>query len=259
MGKMIALSSDIIVFFRVLFAALFLAICLKIINGFQKIKTRIDLFLYLSSGLLLSLHWISFFQSIKLTTVSIGLFCFSTFPLFVTFLEPFFYQEKLLKINILWAFLTLLGIFLIIPDFSLKSSSLLGIGSGIFSGFSFAFLALINRRMVKNYTALTIAFYQDSIAAIFLIPFMFKLNFRPGTKDIILLILLGLVFTGIAHTLFINGLKKIKAHTASIIACLEPVYGTVLAIIIIQEIPDLKTFLGGLLMVSISIIISIKS
>ena len=83
-----------------------------------------------------------------------------------------------------------------------------------------------------------------------MIPFYFL--YRPVLQinDLLLLVLLGIVFTGIAHTLFIQSLKNIRTYTAGIISNLEPVYGIIIAIILIKEIPGFKEVIGGLLILS---------
>lgn len=106
-------------------------------------------------------------------------------------------------------------------------------------------LSILNRKFVKNYSSLTVAFYQDSFAALFLLPFLLLQHpvFQP--QDLFLLVLLGVVFTGIAHSLFIGGLKGTRARTASIIASLEPVYGIIAAVLLLGEILEFRVFLGG--------------
>jgi drug/metabolite transporter (DMT)-like permease len=118
---------------------------------------------------------------------------------------------------------------------------------GVVSGFTYAILSILNRTYVKEYSSLVIAFYEQLVATIVLIPFLFlqKPVFQP--KDILLLILLGTVFTGISHTLFINGLKNTKTQTAGIITSLEPVYGITFAILLLGEIPTLSEVLGGII------------
>ena len=258
-GKWLFISPVLIVLGRVFFASLTLALILWISGESIKItpsKTYVFLFWL---GFLLAVHWITFFQSIQVSTVAIGLLSFSCYPILTAFFEPLFFKERLIKINIFFAFLCLLGIFLIIPRFQLENSTYRGVLWGILSGILFAVLTLFNRKLSQEYSSLVIAFFQDFFAALLLIPFLFILSFRPAIKDIILLGLLGVFCTAGAHTLFIKGMKHIKAQTASIIHSLEPVYGIILAYFLLQERPSLRTIVGGIIVLAAAVAATLSS
>lgn len=244
-AKLISLPSMIIVLGRVCFSSIFLLLILFYLKQDLKLKERKH-YIYLSvMGLILAIHWSTFFESIQLSTVAIGLITYSTFPVFVTFLEPYFFKEKIKPLDIIVAILTLIGVALVIPKFELGNNLTQGALWGIASGFTFAILSTVNRKYVKEYSSLVVAFYQQFVSAIVLIPFLFVQKSSFKSHDILLLALLGIVFTAISHTLFIDGLKNVRAQTASIISTLEPVYGIILAIFIFGEIPTLRVLLGG--------------
>lgn len=246
-GKLVDLPSTVIVLGRVFFASITLAFVLAFLKQSILLKQKRDYFYLAILGIILAIHWITFFESIKLSTVAIGLLTFSTFPVFTAFLEPFFFKEKLKGKDVFLAFVTLVGVALVIPKFELGNNMTQGALLGIVSGATFAILSILNRKFVKTHSGYIVAFYQDLVATIVLIPFLFFMDFSAGRKDILLLVLLGVVFTAISHVLFINGLKTIKAKTASIIASLEPVYGIVAAALLLSEIPTLKVAIGGLI------------
>lgn len=198
-------------------------------------------------GIILAIHWSTFFKSIQVSTVAIGLITFSTFPVFVILLEPYFFKEKIKFTDILTCLITFFGVVLVVPEFQLGNNLTQGILYGIVSGFTYAVLSIINRKYVKEYSGMIIAFYEQFVATIVLIPFLFIQKPVFQFKDILLLILLGTVFTGIAHSIFITSLKGIKTKTAAIISCLEPVYGIIFAAILLKEIPTLKEILGGII------------
>jgi len=214
-------------------------------------------------GMLLAVHWISFFKSIQVSTVAVGLLTFSTFPVFTTFLEPYFFDEKLRTRDITVAFIALAGVSLVVPEFEISNSITLGALYGITAGLTFAVLSILNRKCVKNYSSLVVAFYQDSFTTLFLLPFLipFLLLQEPAfqPRDLLLLALLGVVFTGIAHSLFIRGLKGIRAQTASIIASLEPVYGIIAAVLLLGEIPEFRVVLGGVVILGAAAYTTFKS
>ncbi|MCB2294378.1 DMT family transporter [Clostridium algoriphilum] len=258
-GKLLTLSSTIIVLGRVFFSSIFLLILILYVKKDIKLKEKNHYLYLIIMGVILAIHWSTFFESIQVSTVAIGLLTFSTFPVFVTFLEPFFFKEKIKLSDIVIAIVTLLGVMLVIPKFQLGNSSTQGVMWGIVSGFTYAILSMLNRKFVKEYPSLVIAFYEQVIATIVLIPFFFLEKPVFSLKDILLLVLLGIVFTGICHLLFINGLKNIKTQTAGIISSLEPVYGIIFAAFLLREIPTLREILGGVIILSTVFHSTIKS
>ena len=112
--------------------------------------------------------------------------------------------------------------------------------------------------MVAQYSSNSVSFYQNGIAAVILAPFFTQSILEGTTSDWGYLLLLGIIFTGIAHTLFINSMKSLKAQTASLIASLEPVYGIILAWIILHEIPTLKMLLGGALILGVAFYATVR-
>jgi drug/metabolite transporter (DMT)-like permease len=258
-GKLLSLPPMAIVFGRVFFSSIFLLLIILYLKRDIKLKQHKHYFYFIVMGVVLAIHWSAFFRSIQVSTVAIGLLTFSTFPVFVTFLEPYFFKEKFKLSDIVIAIITFSGVVLVIPKFELGNNLTQGVLWGIVSGFTYAILSMFNRKCVKDYSSSVIAFYEQFVATIVLIPFLFlqKPVFQP--KDILLLILLGTVFTGISHTLFIKGLKNIKTQTASIISSLEPVYGITFAIFLLGEIPTLREVLGGIIILGTVFYSTIKS
>ncbi len=210
-------------------------------------------------GGVLAIHWTSFFEAIKVSTVAIGLLTFSTFPVFVTFMEPLFFKEKIRLSDVIIAIVAFGGVILVIPKFTVESAAAQGALWGILSGFTYAILSILNRKYVKAYSSTVIAFYEQIIATVLLMPFIFVESPAISMRDIALLILLGTVFTGISHTLFINGLKNVKTQAAGIISTLEPVYGIVFATILLGEIPSMRELLGGAIILSTVFYSTVKS
>lgn len=258
-GKFLSLPPVIIVLGRVIFSSIFLAILIFFLKEDLRLKERKHYIYLVGMGIILAIHWTAFFQSIQISTVAIGLLTFSTFPVFVTFLEPYFFKEKLAISDILAAFITFLGVVLVVPSFQLSNNMTQGAIWGIISGLSYAFLSMLNRKYVREYSSSVIAFYEQFVAAIVLVPFFFvqKPVFQP--VDIALLILLGVVFTGISHMTFIKGLKTVKTQTAGIISSLEPVYGIIFAAVLLGEIPAMREILGGIVILGTVFYSTIKA
>ncbi|MDF2673785.1 MAG: EamA family transporter [Clostridiales bacterium] len=258
-GKLLSFPSIVIVLGRVFFSSIFLLILLHFLKKDIKLREKKHYFYLAIMGIILAIHWTTFFQSIQVSTVAIGLITFSTFPVFVTFLEPYFFKERIKLSSILVAIVTFLGVVLVVPKFELGNNLTQGALWGILSGFTYAILSMLNRKYVKEYSSLVIAFYEQFIATIVLIPFLFLEKPVFQIREVFLLALLGVVFTGISHSLFINGLKNIKTQTAGIISSLEPVYGIILAAILLGEIPTIKEGLGGIIILSAVFYSTLKS
>ncbi len=244
-GKLLILSPYIIVLGRVFFASITLALFLWLSKQAMKISPRKNYLYLILLGFILAVHWVSFFKSIQVSTVAVGLLSFATYPVFTTFLEPLLLKEKIIKTNIFFSLFCVVGVFLIIPRFDLDNSTFVGVLWGLLSGLTFAILTILNRKLTQRFSSLLIAFYQDFFAMLFLLPFYFILQPVLNTNDILLLCVLGVFCTAGSHTLFIKGMKRIKAQTASMIHFLEPVYGIIFAFLLLHEIPSLRTITGG--------------
>jgi drug/metabolite transporter (DMT)-like permease len=258
-GKLLLLSPMIIVLGRGFFSSIFLFITMLYLKKNIKLKQQKHYFYLIVMGVILAIHWSTFFKSIQVSTVAIGLLTFSTFPVFVTFLEPYFFKEKIRLSDIVIAIVTFFGVVLVIPKFQLGNNLTQGVLWGIVSGFTYAILSMLNRKCVKEYSSSVIAFYEQLSATIVLIPFLFSQKPVLEPKDILLLIILGTVFTAISHSLFINSLKNIKTQTAGIISSLEPVYGILFATFLLREIPTLREILGGIIILGTVFYSTIKS
>ncbi len=215
--------------------------------------------LFILQGILLAVHWWSFFLSIQMSSAAVGLVTFSTFPLFVTFLEPLVFKEELKAKDIFMAGAVFIGILLVIPEFDLSNTITKGAFSGILSGFTFALLTLVNRRNARISDAIAVAFYQNLFAALFLVlPILTLPMTSPQLTDLPYLLFLGVFCTALAHTLFISSLTAIRAQTAAVIAGLEPVYGILLAFICLNEMPGIRTLVGGVIIIGTTLVASRK-
>ncbi|MBI9085502.1 MAG: EamA family transporter [Desulfobacterales bacterium] len=244
-AKVVPQPALTIVLGRVFFATLFLAMVLLIRRQRLRLDHGMDYLALAAQGVILAIHWWTFFKSIQVSTVAVGLITFSTFPVFVTFLEPLLLKERFRFSGVFIAMVTLGGVILVIPEFVLGNRVTQGALWGIASGLTFAILSVLNRKYVGTYSSLVVAFYQDAAATLVLLPFLAGALPAVSGRDLGLLVLLGVVFTGIAHSLFIQGLATVRAHTASIVACLEPVYGIAAAGLLLGEIPSARVLVGG--------------
>ncbi|WP_096188072.1 DMT family transporter [Evansella halocellulosilytica] len=259
-AEWVTLSALLIVFGRVIFASFFLLVVLVTKNEKVLLQSKRQVGPFLLLGALLALHWWSFFHAIQLSTVAVGLITFATFPIFASFLEPIVFKEPFQRKNIIFAILTFIGILIIVSEFHIGSDVTYGALWGIVSACTFACLSIANRKFVVNTSSIQIGFYQNLFAAICLSPLLFNTSNLMSIEyvDILLLILLGIVFTGCAHVLYIQGLSKINVRTASIIVTLEPVYGIVAAMMFLKQFPVLREWIGITLIIAVVMYVSWK-
>ena len=244
-AKWISLPAICITFGRVLFSSLALGLYLSLTGQSFRVADRRDRQLLLLAGAVLALHWWSFLKSIQLSTVAVGTITFSTFPLFVTFLEPLVFRRKLKRRNIVTAVLILAGVLITVPEFSLDNTVSLGIAVGMLSALSYAVLTLINKRTVVRIGGTLTAFYEQATAAVLLLPFALSTRAQPTLPDLALLLFLGVVTTALAHTLFISSLKSLSAQLAGVCSSLETVYGILFAFLLLGEVPSMREILGA--------------
>ncbi|MBL0702251.1 MAG: EamA family transporter [Desulfosarcina sp.] len=258
-GKFLALPPLVIVFGRTLFASICLICIIAYLKKSLALESKRDFIILAALGILLSIHWVTFFYSIQLSTVATGLLTFSTYPFFVAILEPCFFKEKLTFFALFSAILIFAGVALIIPSFTFDNNISKGVFWGVFSGFTFAVLSLLNRKYVQTYSPLIITFFQNSFAALVLFPFLFFKKWELHSGDIFFLMFLGIFCTAIAHALFIRGLKHVKTQFASIVAGLEPVYGIIFALVLFGEVPSLRTLSGGVLIMGTAVLATFRN
>ncbi len=252
-GKWIALPSLAIVFGRVFFASIALAGMIRYTHRPFTLNQRGDYLKMAALGLLLALHWLTFFGSIRQASVAVGLLTFSTFPVFTVLLEPVFLKEnRLTWKDVVLSLIALGGVALVLPNWDVLSHGFQGAMLGVLSGGTFALLAILNRVLVRSYSSVQIAFYQDITAGMFLLVPFFVLAPAITARQLALLALLGIVFTAFSHALFIHGMRQVPAKSASLIATLEPVYGILAAAVFLSEIPTLKTLAGGLVILGVA-------
>lgn len=250
-AKLVNLPAVILVLGRVFFSSIFLWTFLAVRRQKIRLEKKKDYLWMVGAGIVLALHWTSFMQSIQTSTVAIGTLTFSTFPLFVTFLEPYVFREKLKISDIVCAAIMLGGVVLIVPEFRLGNQMTQGVLWGLFSALTYAVLSLMNRRLSSRYSGTLTAFYEQAAAAVVLLPSLFILRPSVTVTDIGVLIVLGVVFTGLSHSLFISGLRTVKVRTAGIISGLESVYGIVGAFLVLGEVPGIREILGGVVILGV--------
>ena len=244
-AKFVQTSPAVITCARTLFGCAALAGAAALLKSGLRVRCRKDLLMLALSGAILAVHWFSFFVSIQVSTVAIGLLSFSSFPLFVTFLEPLVFKERLWRRDVVTAVVVVVGLVLVTPSWDLSDHLTQGVLWGVFSAFTYAVLSLMSRWYVRGYPTLTVAFYQQAFAALCALPFALRWQGTYTGQDVMLLIVLGVIFTGLAQGLAVASLRHLRAQTVGIAYGMEPVYGIVFAWLLLHEQPAARTLCGG--------------
>lgn len=255
-GRFVDLPAAIIVLGRVFFAGLSLGVMIKARGLGLAVKNRRYALMLVCSGAVITVHWVTFFLSVKASTVAIAVITFSTFPLFLAFIEPALFGERIKIREILLAVAMLCGVFILSGGASFGDGTLRGIFFGMICSFSFAIFSLMNRKLVETYPGTVVSFFQQATATLLLLPVLFFERPAVSAANLVLLALLGVVFTGLAHTLYISGLRSVSGRSAGMIAGLESVYGIVAAALLLAEYPTAREIAGGAVILGAALISS---
>jgi drug/metabolite transporter (DMT)-like permease len=259
LGALITIDADFLVWYRMLFAALFLGSFLLI----KKIPFQIAYSAVLKLvfvGLLIALHWIFFFESIKVSTVSITLSVFSLGAFFASLLEPIFYGRKVLWYEVFFGLVIIAGLALILQvEINYLHGMLLALVS-IVLGVVFT---LFNGKLIAHHEPSVIAFYEFLAGFLFIsIYFLFKGSFTVESfvltpKNWLLILLLASICTAYAFTASVKVMRRLSPYTVMLTTNLEPVYGIVLAFFIIGGKEKMSTeFYVGALIIVITVILN---
>lgn len=259
LGRLITLNEGLLVWYRVMLASVFFLLYLVVKNGRIRLTFK-DILRIAWVGLLLCIHWLLFYGSIKYSNVSIGVVCFASVGFFTAIIDPFWSKRAFSIREVSFSLLTIFGIALI---FHFDTRYQLGIILGILSAIAAAFLTIENRRVGSDYPLMTFLFYE--IAASFvimsaLLPLYLSIfpvaTIVPSTSDFVYLLILSSFCTVGMFSLQLEALKRLSAFTVNLSYNLEPVYSIILAMIIFHEARDLNfSFYIGLALICVSVIL----
>lgn len=245
-----------ITLFRTAIAAVALALIIKFQGDAIALKSRRDYMIALVLGISVGLHWVTYFYSMQLAGVAVGMLSFFCYPVVTVFLEPLFSKSRPHRRDIACGLLVFVGVYLLVPELTLQNETTLGVIIGVISGILFAIRNVLHKRYFSHYKGTQAMFYQTGVVALMLLPFM---EFNPldmsgllndgGLGEFGLLLLLSLIFTAAPHSFLANCFKHLSAKTAGLISCMQPVYGVVLATFILGQWPDMMVYIGGFLIV----------
>jgi len=258
LGKLIQLNEGMLVWYRMLISSLAIALLLLYQKKLPALTFREWLRIG-GIGILVMLHWITFYASIKLASISVAMICLSSIALFSSIIEPLVTKTKFDYTEIIFSGLAMLGIFTIYRS-NVGASA--GIIIGVISAFVSALFSTLNKRIAHQYEPLTISLVELTSGWLFLtllFPLYFRIQpttqFIPGVRDLALLLILSLFCTVLTWILSLQALRKVSAYTLGLSLNLEPVYGISLAVLFAGEGKILNSgFYIGALLILVTIV-----
>lgn len=258
LGRLIAVPAVLVAGVRVLFSSAALGLLCLVRHTPAALHTRRDVLLAVGTGVVLAAHWTTFFMAIQYASVALGTLTYATFPLFVTFLEPLIFRERLQPRSVARAALLLAGVLITVPSFSLADRATVGVLWGMVSSLCYAVMTLANRRLSARYPARIVCLWEQGTAAVVLLPAFFLMPSHWTARDIGAVAVLGLVCTALAHSLYVAAQKRVKAQTAGLISGLETVYGILYALVFLGEAPTLREVAGGVVILGVAALSSLR-
>ncbi|WP_440904056.1 DMT family transporter [Catenovulum sp. SX2] len=252
-SKIIPLDGAAISFARACVAALVLTLLVKVTEGRVRLNSLRDYRNGIILGVLMAVHWVTYFYAMQFSTVATGMIALYTYPVMIVLIEPLLNKQLPHKLDFMMALFVLAGVGLMVPELSLESEYTVGILLGVLSAVFFAARNIMSHRVFSHYSGMKNMMFQSSIIACVLLPFEYHHFAELPLSTFAWIILLGVLFTALPHSLIVNGLRSIKAKTMSLVSCLSPFYGTIFAAVLLTEYPSWQTLVGGTLVVSAAV------
>ncbi|MFQ3368795.1 MAG: drug/metabolite transporter (DMT)-like permease [Flavobacteriaceae bacterium] len=260
LGEVISIGSIALVWHR-MFIALLLTFLFLIYKGYNLIINTKNLLKFSIAGIIIALHWITFFEAIEQSNISITLAMFSTGAFFASLLEPIFFKRKVRPVEIILGFLVICGVFIIL---NANINSFIGVVLGITSALLASLFSVLNGKLVQKNNPIVISFYEFLSGVIFILLYLiFSGTLAELTitslisYDYLYIFILGSICTAYAFIASVHILKYLSPYTLVLTYNLEPVYGILLAIFIFPETEKMEfSFYVGTLIILSTIIIN---
>ncbi|MCZ8371854.1 DMT family transporter [Phocaeicola acetigenes] len=258
-GRLISLNEGLLVWYRMLFATVMFFLLLWMLGKLKRVSFR-DVCKIGSVGMLLAIHWLFFYGSIKASNVSIGVVCLSLMSFFTALFEPLINRHRISLGEIACSLIGVLGIILI---FHFDTRYRLGIGMGILSSALASLFTICNKKVSVGYTSSTMLMYEMGggfLGLSCLLPLYLSFfpvaSILPSLTDLVYLLLFASVCTVLLYILQIQVLKKISAFTFNLTYNLEPIYSIIAAMFLFHEAKELNaSFYVGLGLILFSVLL----
>ena len=245
LGKLISLPALPLVWWRMLLVAGSLLLVPRVWRGLRSMPTRLR-WAYAGIGVLVSLHWLTFYGAIKLSNASVGATCIALGPVFLSFIEPWIARRRFDPRELLIAAAVVPGVAMVVGG--VPHGMRMGIAVGALSALFVALFGAFNKRLVDHGDPLTVTCLELGTGTLFLtllgplLPHAGSAFSVPGLHDTLLLLALSFGCTLLPFALALVALRHLSAFGTQMVTNLEPVYSIVLAIVLLGEQRELHAW-----------------
>ena len=225
----------------------------------MQLRNRKDFFRVALVGILLVSHWTLYFLALQLSNVAVGMLTLFTYPVMAAILEPLFLKTRFQPIHLAFGIIGLVGVILLLPSLDFGNSIVQGAFAGLLSALVYVFRNLLLKPISSSYSALPLMFYQLLIGGLVMSPLLFWWEVELILDEWQGLILLAVITTVVGHTLFVKVLKHYSVTSVSILTTVQPVYGILMGLFFLAEVPSPRAILGGLLILLTVVLESIRN
>jgi len=261
LGNEISIDTTDVVLYRTGFAAIILAIIMKVRKRAFKFSTS-AIIQFLVTGLVVSAHWVTFFEAARISTVSVCLAGMATTTFWTSLVEPLFKKQRIQPFQVVLGLVVIFGLYLI---FKFEFTYAKGLALAVFSALLAAIFSVLNSKFTLEYPPYGITFYEmlaSSVGLLIFIPFYKtyvleaeSIYVMPNSQDWIYLLILSGVCTVYAFVESVELLKRISAFAVNLTINLEPVYGIILALLIYGEKEQMSNgFYSGTLVIILAVL-----
>ena len=245
-AKGLVADTLILTLLRSVIAAISILLFVRVTGQKIRLEKRRDYAICYLAGFLLGVHWLCFFYSMRISTVALGMTTLYSYPIITLWLEALIFRKKVHARDWVNTLVVVVGIVLIcmpqvvgINDSS--TNNLLGVGLGLGSALCFAARNIIQQKFLGTYSAHKTIFYQVVMISFLMLIFFGaeisqNISLDLAQQEGVQWVLLGVFFTALPHSLIASGIKNIGAKSVSIIGCLQPVIGALIAYMILDEL-----------------------
>lgn len=260
LGDLIQLTALVLVWWRVFLTSGSLAPFVKARQLVQDLGPAM-FWRFAGIGVLVALHWVTFYGAIKLSNASICLVCMATTSFFTAFLEPLIVKRPFRWYELILGLLIVPGMALVVSN--IQTGMMWGVVTGLTSAFLAATFATFNKKYIRNHNPIRITFLELGSAWAFLTVVLggmllsgqkFEALWPTSMMDWVYLLVLAFLCTNLAYTLSLRALRHISAFAANLTINLEPVYGIILAWLLLNEQEELNPgFYWGVVIILLAV------
>ena len=216
------------------------------------------------SGCFIGINWILLFEAYRYTTVATATLCYYMAPLFVMIASPFLLKEKLRIKQIVCMIVAFVGMMLVSGIFSaggVGAGQWMGVLFGLGAAVFYASVVLLNKT-IRDISAFSKTSIQLGFAALIILPYTLLIE-RPSVDAltfpiVLLLLLVGVLHTGIAYTLYFGSISKLRAQTVALFSYLDPIVAILLSVLFLKEPMTLPSVIGAVLILGSTMVSEVK-